>query len=102
MKPVDDGYAEEKKLFKPMEVFGLLLMLLPIFLSAWIFVWQIYSYLRWGHWTSFSIIDGLAWLKIEWANNPTDWIGLHSFLDKLHASVGLMLIVLSYFGHGKK
>ena len=54
--------------------------------------WQVYEYLRYSQWPSISIITALEWMKIGWALNPTDWIGLHNILSKTALSLAMFLL----------
>jgi hypothetical protein len=75
------------------EVVGLLLMMSAICLLGL----QVYEYLRYSQWPSISIITAFEWMKIGWALNPTDWIGLHNILSKTALSLAMFafgLIVL--------
>lgn len=94
MKPVDDEYFEEQNRSVSRISFAVLMAFLPLIVAAWVLLWQIFTYLREGSWTSFSLVDGLAWLKVTWAVNPTDWLGLHILLNQIHVSIGFLLLSL--------
>ena len=62
-------------------------------------VWQIYNYFRNGEWVHISIITILQRMNYDWAFYPTDWIGLHNFLDEIPASlagIGVGVALLYY------
>ena len=66
--------------------------------GAGIVVYQIYTYLKSGNWEPISTIDALLLFEIQWAMNPTDWLGAWKVLDKIPASVPIFvcgLIVLN-------
>jgi len=77
---------------------------LPIFLAFYACVvlpipiigWQIYSYLKTGEWLPISMLDGLAWLGLDWARIPNqpNWVGLHEILTFMPLSIGLWLVAL--------
>jgi hypothetical protein len=54
--------------------------------------WQVYEYLRYNTWNSASVITALQWMKIHWAMNPTDWIGLHNILSMTPLSLTMIAI----------
>ena len=56
--------------------FGLVAIGIPLM----VLMKQIMSYLHAGFWSSFSVIDALAWLGNAWALFPTDWLGAHKIL----------------------
>ena len=92
MKSVDDDYVEELNSSGPRISIATLMAFLPLISAVWIFVWQVFTYLRQGNWIPFSLLDGLAWLKVPWAVTPTDWLGLHNLLNQVHVSIGLLLL----------
>lgn len=51
---------------------------------------QCVSYLRDGYWTSYSIIELLKWLEIDWASYPQDWLGLHQLMGRIPLSLGFI------------
>lgn len=53
--------------------------------------WQVYEFLRNNSWNPVSVVTALQWMKIQWALNPTDWIGLYNILQMVPLS--LMMIV---------
>jgi hypothetical protein len=57
--------------------------------------WQVYEYLRYSFWMPISVITGLSWIKLEWALNPTDWIGVFNILSNIPLS--LALVVVGFF-----
>jgi hypothetical protein len=72
-----------------------LLMLGWILTPLAIVGWQIYGYLRHAIWQPLSVLDTLLFINVKWAENPTDWIGLHHVLELTPLSVGI--IILSAF-----
>ena len=56
--------------------------------------WQVYEYLRYDIWTPVSPITALEWMKIKWALNPTDWLGLYNLLKMVPLS--LLMIVFGW------
>ena len=52
---------------------------------------QSYMFLRESLWESMSIITGLAMMDVDWASNPTDWLGLHHILSVVPLSLALVL-----------
>lgn len=54
--------------------------------------WQVYEYLRYNSWDSISIITALQWMKIQWAFNPTDWIGLYNILGMVPLSLTMIVV----------
>ncbi|MCB9557346.1 MAG: hypothetical protein H6707_14665 [Deltaproteobacteria bacterium] len=60
--------------------------------GMWFFGWQIVDYLRQGSWTSLSVIDALRKLNSGWAQNPTDWKGLHVLMDWVPMSLVLVSV----------
>lgn len=70
-----------------------------ILLSLCLLGWQGYEFLRYNFFTSVSIITALEWMKVGWALNPTDWMGLYNIFIKLPLSLivfvfGLFVLVL--------
>lgn len=53
--------------------------------------WQVYEYLRYNIWTPVSVVTALEWMKIQWALNPTDWVGLYNILRKVPLSVAMIV-----------
>jgi hypothetical protein len=73
---------------KDTEIFGFSLMLCAICLLGW----QAYEYLRYSFWTPISIITMLEWMKVGWALNPTDWLGLYNLLNKTPLSLTTFVV----------
>jgi len=63
-----------------------------IFVGVGTVGWQVYEYLRYSIWNPVSVIDALQWMKIQWALNPTDWIGLYNMLKMVPMSLTLIVI----------
>ena len=66
------------------------------------FLYQLLHYLRRGEWLSVSVLEPFRtwWPELlpgftEWAWAPRDWIGLHSILNSINLSIGLILIAIS-------
>lgn len=78
------------------------LQILRIILAGFLFIFglytvgeQIYKYLKAGKWESYSLIDGMAKLGIEWASNPTDWYGLWRVLDYIPFAVACIALAVT-------
>ena len=54
--------------------------------------WQVYEYLRYNTWNSLSVINAMQWMKIQWALNPADWIGLYNILCMIPLSLTMIVI----------
>lgn len=58
--------------------------------------WQVYDYIKFGDWTSISVVSSLKWANIpgasDWAVHPSHWIGLHKILTHTLASAMLIAI----------
>jgi hypothetical protein len=54
--------------------------------------WQVYEYLRYNYWPPVSVITALEWMKISWALNPSDWIGIYNILSKTALSLAMFVI----------
>jgi hypothetical protein len=56
--------------------------------------YQSYWFLRTGNWIPMGIIDGLIWAGSGWSwlMFPTEWLGLHSLINKINAGFALFLI----------
>ncbi len=54
-----------------------------------VLVYQLYGWLRLGVWQPISVVTGLLWLKVSWAQSPSDWIGLHELLAWCPLSLAL-------------
>lgn len=68
-----------------------------IFGGVGVIGWQVYEYLRYSIWNPVSVVAALQWMKIQWASNPTDWIGLFNILTMIPlslASIALGWIVV--------
>lgn len=58
--------------------------------GAGIFVFQLYSYLQFGEWTSYDLNDLISTFSgnySQWVENPERWIGLHKIFDKIPLSI---------------
>ena len=66
-----------------------------VFSGLGLIVYQVYFYLKKAIWKSISIIDGLDYIGFDWSENPIDWVGIWTILDKMPLS--LFLIILSLF-----
>lgn len=62
-----------------------------------VFVYQIYTYLKIGKWSSITVVDGLVELGISWANHPTDWKGAWNILENTPLSLFLILTSIGIF-----
>lgn len=67
--------------------FAVTLLGLGVLSALGILGYQIYFYLRFGYWLSFSVVTALGWLGTEWALNPKQWLGLHEIFDWVPLSV---------------
>ena len=65
------------------EIVGFGLMLCAVCLLGW----QSYEYLRYNIWIPISVMTMLEWMKVGWALNPTDWLGLYNLLIKIPLSL---------------
>jgi len=76
----------------PIFIFTNITLILPVGIIGW----QVYSYLRYGHWIPISIIDGLAWLGFGWAlnSNQANWVGVYEILSFLPVGLGIWLLAL--------
>ncbi len=63
-------------------------------------IFQVYQYLRHGSWMALSLLDIVERGGIGWASRPTDWFGLHQFLDWMPLSAALFVvgIVIAWIG----
>jgi hypothetical protein len=67
-----------------------------------IFGYQVYSYLRFGSWLPFSVIDLMVIFNIEWAESPIDWLGVWEILNKIPVSVFFIgLSILAFNSYDK-
>jgi hypothetical protein len=55
---------------------------------------QVFVFLQYGHWLPISVVTGLRWLGVEWASNPTTWLGVHKVFDFLPLSVFSVLVAV--------
>lgn len=79
-------------------IIGLSLLGILFTIGLFIFGWQIYVYFRSGFRVSYSIIDVLKYINIDWAHQPSDWIGFYNMFDSIPASLGLMVVGLIFAG----
>lgn len=60
-----------------------------------IFLYQIYYWLRYAEWNSFSLLWPLSFASgglQDWVYYPYEWVGIHKILDFLPLSIILILI----------
>jgi hypothetical protein len=69
--------------------------IVPVLVGLAVPLWQLYSYARFGTWTSVSITGLLGWAGCGWGRWPTDWLGLHHILALIPASLGLVVLGLA-------
>lgn len=74
------------------DLFKFIAALALIFGGVGVVGWQVYEYLRYNIWSSVSVITALQWMKIQWALNPTDWIGLYNILRMIPLSLTMIVI----------
>jgi hypothetical protein len=59
-----------------------------------LFIWQVYSFLRFNIWNPISVLSFLGWIGIpeitQWVHLPTDWIGLHRILNQIPLNITLV------------
>jgi hypothetical protein len=60
--------------------------------AAGVVLYQIYGFLRIGDWQSISIIDCLIYAGMEWAKEPSDWVGFWKLLDYFPFSLSLFIV----------
>jgi hypothetical protein len=73
-----------------------------LFGGIFLIFYQIFLYLKFGAWTSFSLNYVIAHLGVKyqlWTEYPSDWIGLHSIFELIPLS--LTLIVSGLFIGGR-
>ena len=72
-----------------------------VLISTGILGWQVFGWLKSGDWTplplaSLGLREAAEFLEHQelrnWAVNPSNWIGLHKFLDWLNVAVAPILI----------
>lgn len=66
----------------------------PILAPFYLLGYQIYTYLKTGTCISFTIIELAAFIDIEWAICPNDWIGIWNILNSTPLLVLLLFISL--------
>ena len=54
-------------------------------ISIWMY--QVFSFLRFGQWMPISVLTALSWLEVEWAIFPNQWLGVYKVLDFLPLSL---------------
>lgn len=54
--------------------------------------WQVYEYLRYNVWSPVSVVTALQWLKVQWALNPADWVGLYNILRMIPLSLTMIVM----------
>jgi len=59
--------------------------------GAGIFILQVFSYLKYNVWESFTVIDLAANLGSEWATNPKHWVPIHNFISMIPVSAALFI-----------
>ena len=67
-----------------------------LFILSGIGIWgyQIYYWLRYAEWSSFSLLWPLSFYSQfqDWVYYPYDWVGFHNVLDFIPLSIILILI----------
>lgn len=61
--------------------------------------YQLYSWLKYAEWESFSLLWPLSFSADyqDWVLYPTEWIGMHRILDFVPFSIILILIGFAFF-----
>jgi hypothetical protein len=59
--------------------------------AACVVLYQIYGFLRTGDWQSISIVDCLLYAGMEWAKEPSDWVGFWKLLNYFPFSLSLFI-----------
>ncbi len=54
--------------------------------------YQVYIWMRFAVWQSFSVITMLQWGDLPWALNPRDWLGWHKALDTFPMALAFPLL----------
>jgi hypothetical protein len=71
-------------------VVGLLTLLVGVgFMAmAGTFAYQLFLYLKYGHWPGMSVTYACGtYLEWDWCNFPKDWLGVYNLLSWLNAGV---------------
>src|SRR5262249_57147118 len=55
-------------------------------LGVGMYVYELYIYLRSGIWSELSVITVLQRLRVQWALQPDDWLGVHKYLSQFPLS----------------
>lgn len=64
--------------------------------ALWIPAWQLYRYLKTGHWRPMSIIDALVVCGATgWVSYPDDWRGVWKLLDVFPAWWAVMALAIT-------
>lgn len=85
-------FLVEKIIEKAIYLFAFVVFLGGFLGGPALFIYQVYFYLRFGEWSSFSLISVLSELDSRpghWALNPESWVGLHYILDFIPLSLVL-------------
>ncbi len=57
-------------------------------------LYQIYYWLKYAEWNSFSLLFPLSYISEirEWVSYPYEWVGVHKILDFLPLSITLLMV----------
>ena len=79
------------------KAFGGTLMLVGYGGTAWILIWQAFTWLKTATWIPVSVITALRWFRSDWAVSPHNWYGLHELLSTFPFAA--VLFLLGMFGY---
>jgi hypothetical protein len=59
-----------------------------------LFCYQIYLWLRWGDWASYSLLSPLSYFEYlqPWVYYPSEWVGINKILEKTPLSLFLIIL----------
>lgn len=59
-----------------------------------VLVWQVLQFMKFGIWNPVSVISALELMKVQWAFEPNDWMGIHEIFKFMPLSLSMMMPVL--------
>src|SRR3970040_483024 len=59
-----------------------------------VIAFQLYAWLRTGAWEPISVVTLLAFVGLEWAISPNDWLGVHRILNFIPLSLTFFVLAL--------
>jgi len=59
-------------------------------------LYQVYLYLRYGQWQSYSAIDGLIYVSPAWGRRPDDWVGVWEMLSSTPLSLAFLILAFLF------